>query len=198
MDVRTIGVVGVRRAVGSCENEYGKRRDAVYAAYAVVSKAIEALNQMAAQIRDLHAEANALADRFALPAPSLHNPRSPDAEVDAPVLPAFWRFRPTVVATEFDEHRMRERRTYTECSGSEAFRIIEAAGGPKPFPPLTAEQEQEVANRVVEQRSEREAMAEFAREAATLEPSGADRLGAIAAAAARVAKPLTLAEKIGE
>lgn len=151
-------------------NEYGKRRDAVYAEYATLSKAIETLNQMAVQIRDLHAEVGALADRFDLPAPTLPNPRSPDAEVDAPVLPAFWRFRPVVVATEYDEHHLRERRSYTEVSGTDAFRIIEAAGGPKPWPPLTAEQQAEVADREHERQQERAAMAEFARAAAALVP----------------------------
>jgi hypothetical protein len=188
----------IRSAVGGSLNEYGKARDEVYAAYDVVRKAIEKLNAMAVRIRDWHAEDSALADRFEVPASKLPNPRSPDAEMDGPALPLFWRFRPVLAAREFDEHGMRERRTYTEVGGSDAFRIIAAAGGPRPWPALTAEQQAEVANRVVERQQEREAMAEFAREAATLEPSGADRLGAIAAAATRVAKPVTLAEKIGE
>src|SRR5260370_40844318 len=134
-------ITGVKRACGSCLNEYGKRRDAVYAEYATLSKAIEALNQMAAQIRDLHAEAEALAERFDLPTPALANPRSPDADVDAPVLPHFWRFMPALAATEFDEHQLRERRTYAEVGGSDAYRIIAAAGGPKPWPALTVEQQ---------------------------------------------------------
>jgi hypothetical protein len=186
----------IRSAVGGSLNEYGKARDEVYAAYDVVRKAIEKLNAMAVRIRDWHAEDSALADRFEVPASRLPNPRSPDAEMDGPALPLFWRFRPVLAATEFDEHGMRERRTYTEVGGSEAFRIITDAGGPKPFQPLTPEQQAEVTDRVEEQRREREAMAEFAREAAALVQGVPEirtfggKLGA--------PQPPTLAERIGE
>jgi len=191
-------IKGLRSAVGSCLNDYGRRRDEVYVAYAAVGTAIEALNQMAAQIRDYHAEANALADRFDLPPVSLRNPRSPDAEMDAPAFPLFWRFAPSIAATEFDEHRMRERRTYAEVAESEAFRIIANAGGPKPFPPLTAEQEAEVAERERDKVAERAAMAEFARERAQM--ALVDGVPEVRSFGGRLdaPQPPTLAEEIGE
>jgi len=191
-------IVGLRKDLtGGHGTEYEKEVAAVHAAYAALSTAIGVLNKRAAHIRDLHAEANALADRFDLPTPTLPNPRSPDAEVDLPpALPLFWRFAAVVTATEWDEHQLRERRTYTEVGGSAAGRIIAAAGGPKPWPALTPEQQAEVAERVQDKVDERRQQAELARAAATLVPGVPD----VRTFAARRGppKPATVAETIGE
>jgi hypothetical protein len=50
-------------------------------------------------------------------------------------------------ATEQDEHGLRVRRTYQEVEGTEGYRIITVAGGPKAWPELTARQREIIAGR---------------------------------------------------
>jgi len=159
-------IVGVRRACGSLLNEYGKRRDAVQAAVAALAEHILSLNACAGQIRGLHREAAAIADRFGLPAPALQQPKEPEVEI-ALTLPPLWFHRPTPPPLiELDDTGLqRERRSYCEVEGSEGYRIIQSAGL-KPWPELTPAQRETLAEREEDLRRERTEQAELAREAA--------------------------------
>jgi len=159
-------MVGIRRAVGSLMNEYGQDRKAVEAARAQLSEAIQTLNARAGQIRQLHAEDAALADRFGLDRTELPQPREPEAEINM-ALPKLWFGRPTPPPLiELDDTGLqRERRSYREVEGSEAYRIIQTAGL-KSWPELTQEQREVLAEREEDHRRERAEQAVLAREAA--------------------------------
>src|SRR5439155_15287527 len=134
--------------------------------------AIETLNARAAQVRALHVESAALSDRFALDAATLPMPQEPEAEIDV-TLPSFWQRRPLRPAMEWDEHNLRERRTYQECDPtSEGYRIITRAGL-QPWPALTEEQAAAVAERAQDKVEERRSTAAFAAEAARIVAEGA-------------------------
>ena len=60
---------------------------------------------------------------------------------------------------------MRTRRTYEEVSGTPAAEIIKAAGGPKPWPELTARQRAIVEERARQQTQEADELRRFAVEA---------------------------------
>src|SRR2546430_1845939 len=67
--------------------------------------------------------------------------------------------------TERCEHGLRERRTYGEVAGSPGYSIILQAGL-KPWPALTARQEEILAERERDAAQDRRAAAQFASEAA--------------------------------
>jgi len=171
-------LTGIRRGVGSLLNEYGRDRERLRRALrdgwegwtgppVSARDAIEGLNARADQIRGLHVEAAALCDRFALALPTLGLPREPEAEIDL-ALPACWRHEPARPAIETDGTVLkRERRTYQEVDGSDAYRIIVAAGL-QPWPALTPAQQAALDEHAEDKRQEQEAMQEFAREAARI------------------------------
>jgi hypothetical protein len=148
-------------AVGSLLDLYAKEFQAVRDEVVMLRAAIEAVNARREQIKSFHDENDALADRFSLAPAKLAMPLEP-GEIDT--LPPFWTHRVFVPPKEWDEHHLRERRTYTEIEGTEAYTIITAAG--LTWPPLTEAQRAAVAEREEDKRQERESMAEFAREAA--------------------------------
>ena len=69
-------------------------------------------------------------------------------------------------ATEKDETGLRQRRNYREIANTPAGEIIEAAGGPKDWPPLTREQEAIIAGREQDAQEEREFAARIGSEIA--------------------------------
>jgi hypothetical protein len=79
---------------------------------------------------------NALSDRFDLPPVKLEVvDEPPPIEVPRP-----WQYRVVRPSFEQCEHNLRTRRDYAEVSGTTGFAIIQTAGGPKPFRPLTQQE----------------------------------------------------------
>lgn len=134
-------LLGIKRAYGSTVATYQDDEGRVQQAVAALREAITTLNSRARKLETLRAEAVALADRFALTAPSLATVNEPQQDV-ASSLPALWRTHARRPSFEQCEHGLRERRDYTEIGGSVGYAIIQTAGL-KPFRALT-ERESEV------------------------------------------------------
>ncbi|MDP9178498.1 MAG: hypothetical protein M3O61_12530, partial [Gemmatimonadota bacterium] len=107
----------------------------VQLALAALREAITTLNSRARKLEALREEAVALADRFALTAPSLAVVQEPRRDV-ASSLPMLWRMRSRRPSVERCEHGLRERRDYTEIAGTPGYGIVTTAGL-KPFRALT-------------------------------------------------------------
>jgi hypothetical protein len=126
-------LLGIKRAYGSTVATYGEDEKRVQQAVAALGEAITTLNSRARKLEALRAEAAALSDRFSLPVPILTIVSEPQFDFAAS-LPQFWRLQGRRPSVEADEHRLRERRDYTEISGSPGFDIITKAGL-RTFPP---------------------------------------------------------------
>lgn len=147
----------IGRAHGSLRAQLDADEGSIGEAVAAYAAAVTRLNERYRSLLLLKAEAEALADRFGVAAPALPNvvvPVRRERCTAAAVVAARAEFgdrsyvRP---ATEEDEHHLMTRRTYKECDATEGYRIIIAAGGPKPWPELTAKQSAIVASRAEQQ-----------------------------------------------
>ncbi len=144
---------GIARAYGSLRQELDEDVEKARAQANLYAEAVEAVNARFNALMLLRAQVDALKDRFGVAAPTLQPvviPGLRDACREAAVIVDRAQFtdhshRPP--ATEKCEHQLRVRRTYREVSGTPAATIIESAGGPKPWPPLTAKQGEIVAGR---------------------------------------------------
>lgn len=146
-------LVGVKRAFGSLaaqlQTEWARETQRDF------EKCVAICRKLAV----LRGEADALADRFGLPAPELVVP----GVLDGALGTAWARPRRQV---ERCEHDLRERRTYYEVAGSEAYAIILRAGR-KPWRALTDREQEYVARLAAKQAREREAQQRFAERTST-------------------------------
>ena len=132
--------------------------------------AAERVNERYRSLARLKAEAEALADRFdlAVPAfppvilPALGEGCAAGAMAVQVTFIDDAHIRPE---TERDEHGLRVRRTYKEIEAAEGYRIITAAGGPRPWPELTERQRAIIAERERQHAQEADEMRRFATEA---------------------------------
>ena len=155
-------LTAVRRAHGSLLDQYEQDVARLREAAAAFADAGSRVSERIERLRKLGAEQNALLDRFpGLSAPPLPTVTPPGrhAGVTAAALAvdgvAFRDHLHIALAVEDDAHKIRRRRTYKEISGTPAYEIITAAGGPKPWPALTERQREIIAER--EQQKERAA-----------------------------------------
>ncbi len=145
-------MVAIKRAYGSVIASLADDEGRIRECLVQLTEAIERINARYGQAVHLKAEAAALADRFGLRAPDLVNAVSPLHRVQiapkaVPAGPASRRPK-----TEHCEHRMRERRDYSEIAGSPGYEIIQRAGL-KPYPPLNERQQRSV-DQVARENSE--------------------------------------------
>lgn len=158
-------LLGIRRAHGSLVAQHEDDLRRYSEAVAALHDAVARINERFKTLTLLRAEAGALADRFALPGPQL-TAISPPAMRKLPMPVA--RFSDSGFVrpqSEMDEHRFFTRRTYREIVGSEGFKIIEAAGGPKAWPALSSKQRATVDQRARAKEAEDASMARFGPEA---------------------------------
>jgi hypothetical protein len=162
----------IRRAHGSLLDQYEQdvaRLREVAAGYVDAGTRV---SERVERLRMLGAEQNALLDRFpGLCAPPLptFTPPGRHAGVTAAVVAvdgvAFRDHLHVTPAVEDDAHRIRRRRTYAEITGTPAYEIIAAVGGPKPWPALTERQREIIAEREQQRAQEGVEMRRFAVEA---------------------------------
>ena len=137
-------VLGIRKAIGSLSNELDEDATSIRTLYAQLVERINRINARYRETGRLRAEAAALVDRFALaekplplgqaPSVKLHelNPLPVLLDVEDPA-----RFKPHV-----EEHAFTgwKRRTFEEVAGTKGHEIISRVG-PKPWPPISPEQQ---------------------------------------------------------
>jgi hypothetical protein len=135
------------RSINTCINTLGCRRQALRAARCtggactkpfpgtcpLFGKSERRPFAASAKLEGLE-EANALSDRFGIAMPKLEYPNEPRAIE----LPETWRLAVGRPQTEESaDGTARSRRTYAEIKATPTYDIIQQAGGPKPFRPLT-------------------------------------------------------------
>lgn len=161
---------GIARAYGSVRQELDDDEAKVREVAVAYQVAAERVNERYRALEMLRAEANALAERFGVPAPAFPVTVIPAmregcaAAVMAAQAVTFLDHAHIRPDTERDEHGVRVRRTYAEIGTTEGFRIITAAGA-RPWPELTAKQREIVAERERQQAQEAEEMGRFSVEA---------------------------------
>ena len=155
-------ILGISRAAGSLAASTVEDRERVLAAAREYREAVNRLNERFVQYQSLVAEDSALRDRFGITGAKIPRVTSPDetpsvidaARVVESVTYAIDRIsRPQ---TELDAHKLRERRTYGEIGGTQAYTIIQSAGL-KAWPELS-ERQQEIVSAL---GTEKEANSEF-------------------------------------
>lgn len=159
---------GIARAFGSMRQELDDDEAKVREAAVAYRAMVERLNERFRALTLLRAEAEALRDRFGIEVPALPVVVAPGrregcvAALMAVASATFLDrgYRPP--ETEACEYGLRQRRTYAEIAGTPGAEIIEAVGGPKAWPELTAKQAAIVASRAESQAAAAEAMREFA------------------------------------
>lgn len=157
-------ILGLKKAFGAVVSEYIEDDARVEQCRQQLAEAITKRNARAGRLEGLEKEANALADRFALPLPKLAFPREPFSIQ----LPNPWQLAPSRPPTEdANDGTARTRRTYAEIKGTQGFDIIMSAGGPKPFRPLT-QAEADALEHQAEQRARNELDPLLAAEAAAV------------------------------
>lgn len=158
-------MVAISRAHGSVANELDEDERRVAQKMGELQDAIARLNGRYTKATQLRGEAAALSDRFGLDKLVLPNLVPPCRRDFVTPLATLHRdlldFPSPRQSIEQCEHRLRERRTYAEVAGTEAFKIIVAAGL-KPFAQLTERQQDIVEGR---QRQEAETRRSFAQHA---------------------------------
>ncbi len=145
--------IGIARALGSIRDQLDQDEQRVVAAGEAYLAAVKTINDRYEQHDKLLAEDAAIADRFGLGASDLA--RAPAPGVRKAVLAIYDKLRGLWLAertdnykpqVEQDESGLLQRRTYREIAGTPGYEIIMQAGLPA-FPPLTARQEEIVAER---------------------------------------------------
>jgi hypothetical protein len=172
-------LTGIARAYGSLVSEFDGDDERVRQAHEALCIAVARLNDRFRRCVGLRTEAEALSDRFALPAPTLPPVAVPiqrHLDLTPPALAAHGYVQ--LLTEEDDTGLGRTRRTYGEIAGTEGFAII-AAAGPPAWPPLTERQEQILADRETQRERERRAARRFA----------AAAVGEVAASARREVGP---------
>jgi hypothetical protein len=155
-------VTAVSRAVGSVVASTVEDRERVLEAARAFMDAVTRLNERFVQYQGLLAEDAALRDRFGIAGAKIPRVTSPNET--ASVIAAARLVEAVTYATdrisrpqtEKDAHKLRERRTYGEIGGTQAYTIIQSAGL-KPWPQLS-ERQQEI---VTALGTEKEANSEF-------------------------------------
>jgi len=136
-------LVGIKRAYGSLATEYGEDIQKLQELAVAYREQKQRIADRFNGLRMLRAEGNALADRFGLPVPDLSNVVPP---IRHDGIGAAWRETERVRWPEYaytPPHLERnefgvKRRTYREVRGTPTYDIIVQAGGPKPFPAVSA------------------------------------------------------------
>lgn len=151
-------VLGIRKAIGSLEHELSKEEPLIRAAHAQLVEGLTRSNKLFRDIGRMQNEVAALVDRFGLTEKALQVVVSPGVRFnDLEPLPVLLDMvQPVRPALEDHPHTTWRRRTYDEVAGTPAKEIIDRVG-PKPWPPLSAEQRAEVDK--AKERREREAAA---------------------------------------
>lgn len=163
-------MIGVARAYGSVRQELDDDEARVREAAVAYKAAADRVNERYRSLEMLRAEANALADRFGVAASAFPPVVIPAMREGcaAAVMAAQVKFLDHAhvrLETEKDEHGLRTRRTYAEIDATEGYRIITLAGGPKPWPALTPQQHEIVAEQERQRAREAAEMRRFATEA---------------------------------
>ena len=140
-------LLGIKKAYGSLVSEMDEDEKRI----AELAEAIARLNNRYTKIAQFRAEALAVSDRFGFDKPALERAVPPSRREIATTLVLLQRSlldhaNEWPAPTEQCEHKMRERRTYTEIQGTEGYDIIKSVGL-KPFPELTERQQAVVAKR---------------------------------------------------
>ena len=144
---------GISRAYGSLAQELNDDEARLKEAAVAYTAAADRLNERYRSLARLKAEAAALGDRFGVAAPTFAPvviPAMREGCGEAVRIVDSVRFLDHAYvrqATEHDEHNLLTRRTYREIKGTDGYRIITVAGGPQPWPELTAKQREIVASR---------------------------------------------------
>ncbi|MCX6027091.1 MAG: hypothetical protein NTY23_12695 [Chloroflexi bacterium] len=164
-------MVGVVRAYGSVRQELDEDEAKAREAAVSYQVAAERVNDRYRSLARLQAEAGALADRFGVAVPDFPSVVIPAMREGCAAAAmtvqgaGFIDHAHIPRATEKDEHGLRTRRTYEEITGTPAYEIITAAGGPRPWPALTERQRAIVVERGQQQAQEAVTMQRFAMEA---------------------------------
>ncbi len=163
---------GIARAYGSLRQELDDDEVRAKEQAAVYAETAETVNARYRSLNMLKAEAHALTDRLGVAAPTFSPVIMPSLregcrEASLTVDGArFVDHHHVAPATEKCEHGLRTRRTYAEVGGTPGGAILKAAGGPKPWPALTAQQQEMVESRERERQAEAVTVARFKGEAA--------------------------------
>jgi hypothetical protein len=152
-------LLGIRRAYGSVASEMDEDEKRI----ADLAEAIARLNNRYTKVAQLRTEALALSDRFGLEKPTLEFVVPPARREIATTLVLLQRSlldhaNAWPAPVEECEHKMRERRSYTEIKGTEGYDIITSVGL-KPFPELTERQQAVVVQRKREAEDFRQQLA---------------------------------------
>lgn len=151
-------VLGIRKAIGSLDHELSKEEPLIRAAHAQLVEGLTRSNKLFRDIGRMQNEVAALVDRFGLTEKALQAVTPPALRLsDLEPLPVLLDVaQPVRPAFEDHPHTTWKRRTYEEVAGTPAKEIIDRVG-PKPWPPLSAEQQAEVDK--AKERKEREGAA---------------------------------------
>jgi hypothetical protein len=129
-------------AAGSHRAEYKKCDARVREAQEELNEANAERTSWARKYEALQAEANALADRFDLSPVKLEVIPEPERITS----PTPWQYRLVRPTFEQCEHNLRQRRDYSEISGSPGYAVIQTTGL-RPFRDLTAQEKAVLENR---------------------------------------------------
>ncbi len=161
---------GIGKAFGSLRQELDEDVEKALTQAKVYAEAVGVVNDRYRALMLLKAEASGLSDRFGVGAPAFSPVVIPSLRggcneaslvVDRARFVNHYHLPP---ATAKCEHGLRTRRTYREVSNTLTATIIESAGGPKPWPPLSATQHEIVESRERDRQAESRESARFALE----------------------------------
>jgi len=146
-------MTGIARGFGSLRQELDEDVEKALTQAKVYAEAVGVVNDRYRALMLLRGEASGLSDRFAVGAPAFSPVVIPSLRggcneaslvVDGARFVNHYHIAP---ATAKCAHGLRTRRSYREVSGTPTATIIEAAGGAKPWPPLTPKQHEIVESR---------------------------------------------------
>jgi hypothetical protein len=162
-------MIGIARAHGSVRQELDDDDAKVREAAVAYKEAADRVNARYRGLEMLRAEANALADRFGVAAPTfppvvIPAMREGCAAAVMEVQVKFLDHAHVSPATEKDEHGLRSRRNFAEIAATPGGQII-ATVGPKPWPELTDKQREIIAGQERQQAQEVAELRRFATEA---------------------------------
>jgi hypothetical protein len=149
--------LGISKAIGSVVAELEDDDERLFQAAQAFAAAADRLNDRYGRYESLAAEDAALRDRFGIRGAKIPTVVPPNERPG--VVAAVRKIEGTPYATyhavkpavESCEHGLRIRRTYAEIANTPSAEII-AQAGLKPFPPLTARQQDEVASAEAERK----------------------------------------------
>jgi len=163
---------GIGRAYKKFSRELDADEKAVLDLAAAYTAGVERLNERYRSLSLLKAEANALKDRFGIPAPAFASvvlPAMREGCREAAVMVSdagFLDHAHISILMEKCPHGLRQRRTYEEIASTPGGEIIRASGvSEEPWPALTAQQEKIVDERLRQQGKAVATAAQFETEA---------------------------------